>query len=138
MAILVAYDGSEPAQKAVEYAVREHPGEELILLRVVELADSYTDAGISLFQETFKERRKEAATELSEDVLELLDPDEVEYDTETVVGDPAREIVAYAEEHDIDHVIVGSHGRKGVSRVLLGSVAEKIVRRSPVPVTVVR
>ena len=138
MAILVAYDGSEPAQKAVEYAVREHPGEELILLRVVELADGYTDAGISLFQESLKERRKEAATELSEDVLELLDTETVEYDTETVVGDPAREIVAYAEEHDVDHVIVGSHGRKGVSRVLLGSVAEKIVRRAPVPVTVVR
>ena len=138
MAILVAYDGSAPAQGAVEYAVREHPGEELILLRVVELADSYTDASISLFQESLKERRKEAATELSEDVLELLDTETVEYDTETVVGDPAREIVAYAEEHDVDHVIVGSHGRKGVSRVLLGSVAEKIVRRAPVPVTVVR
>lgn len=138
MAILVAYDGSEPAQKAVEYAVREHPGEELLLLRVVELADSYTDAGISLFQETLKERRKEAAAELSEVVLELLDPNEVEYETETVVGDPAREIVSYAEGHDVDHVIVGSHGRQGVSRVLLGSVAEKIVRRAPVPVTVVR
>ena len=138
MAILVAYDGSAPAQQAVEYAVREHPDEELILLRVVELADSYTDASISLFQETLKERRKEAATELSEDVLELLDPETVAFETETVVGDPAREIVAYAEEHDIDHVIVGSHGRKGVSRVLLGSVAEKLVRRTPVPVTVVR
>ena len=138
MAILVAYDGSEPAQQAVEYAVREHPGEELLLLRVVELADGYTDASISLFQETLKERRNEAAAELSEDVLELLDPETVDFDTETVVGDPAREIVEFAEDHDIDHVIVGSHGRQGVSRVLLGSVAEKIVRRAPVPVTVVR
>ncbi len=46
------------------------------------------------------------------------------------VGHPARTVV--------NHVVVGSHGREGVSRLLLGSVAEKIVRRSPVPVTVVR
>ena len=47
-------------------------------------------------------------------------------------------IVEYVETHDVDHVVIGSHGRKGLSRVLLGSVAELVVRRSPVPVTVVR
>jgi nucleotide-binding universal stress UspA family protein len=55
-----------------------------------------------------------------------------------VSGDPANEIVAYAEETDVDHIVVGSHGRSGLSRVLLGSTAEKVVRRSPVPVTVVK
>jgi nucleotide-binding universal stress UspA family protein len=47
-------------------------------------------------------------------------------------------IVTYADENDVDHVVLGSHGRKGLTRVLLGSVAEAVVRRSPVPVTVVR
>jgi nucleotide-binding universal stress UspA family protein len=53
------------------------------------------------------------------------------------VRHPARTVVDHATRDDVDHV-VGSHGREGVSRLLLGSVAEKIVRRSPVPVTVVR
>ncbi|MFW6265865.1 MAG: universal stress protein, partial [Halanaeroarchaeum sp.] len=44
----------------------------------------------------------------------------------------------YVEETDVDHVVIGSHGRSGVGRILLGSVAERVVRRSPTPVTVVR
>jgi nucleotide-binding universal stress UspA family protein len=55
-----------------------------------------------------------------------------------VVGRPAREIVDYADENDIDHVVMGSHGRSGVSRIVLGSVAENVVRKSSVPVTVAR
>jgi nucleotide-binding universal stress UspA family protein len=57
---------------------------------------------------------------------------------ETIVGVPSRAIVEWAEENEVDGVVIGSHGREGVSRVLLGSVAETVVRRSPVPVTVVR
>jgi len=46
--------------------------------------------------------------------------------------------VEYAEESDVDHIVIGSHGRSGVSRILLGSVAESVVRRADMPVTVVR
>ena len=46
--------------------------------------------------------------------------------------------MTYAEENDIDHIVVGSHGRGGVSRMLLGSVAETVARRSSVPVTIIR
>ena len=53
-------------------------------------------------------------------------------------GAPADEIVRYASEHDIDVVVMGTHGREGVARVLLGSVAEKVVRRAPCPVLTVR
>jgi len=48
----------------------------------------------------------------------------------TVAGVPSREIVAYARDHGIDLIVMGTHGRTGVSRVLLGSVAEAVVRRS--------
>jgi nucleotide-binding universal stress UspA family protein len=53
-------------------------------------------------------------------------------------GDPAREIVAHAEESACDLVVVGTHGRRRLSRLLLGSVAEKVVRTSHVPVLTVR
>ncbi|MFB6177175.1 MAG: universal stress protein, partial [Halobaculum sp.] len=59
-------------------------------------------------------------------------------ETDTAVGRPASAIVEYAETNEVDHLVLGSHGRTGVSRLLLGSNAEKVVRRSPVPVTVVR
>lgn len=138
MTVLVAYDGSAPAQKAVKHAFDEHSDEEIVLLRVVELADSFTEASVRAVQELLGERREAAAEKLRADLTDLVDTDDVDFRTETAAGDPAREVVEYAEEHDIDHIVVGSHGREGVSRVLLGSVAEHIVRRAPVSVTVVR
>jgi len=59
-------------------------------------------------------------------------------ETDLMRGNPHRAIVKRAEDGDYDMVVMGNHGRDGVARVLLGSVAEKVVRRSPVPVLVVR
>ncbi len=53
-------------------------------------------------------------------------------------GAPWREIDRFALEHDVDLIVVGSHGRRGIPRALLGSVAEKVVRTAPCPVLVVR
>jgi nucleotide-binding universal stress UspA family protein len=52
-------------------------------------------------------------------------------------GDPAEEILRYAERHPIDLIVVGTHGRTGMSRLLLGSVAERVVRGVRCPVLVV-
>jgi len=57
---------------------------------------------------------------------------------ELLAGRPATEIVECAAERDTDQIVMGSHGRDGAARLLLGSVSETVVRRSPVPVTVVR
>jgi nucleotide-binding universal stress UspA family protein len=139
MAVLVAYDGSDPAQEAAEHAFTTYPDEEIVLLRVVEAAEGSTGAGIKLVQEALRDREDEVAEELPSETADLISDADREFRTETAVGDPAREIVAFADENDeIEHVVIGSHGRDGLSRVLLGSVAEKIVRRSPVPVTVIR
>jgi nucleotide-binding universal stress UspA family protein len=54
------------------------------------------------------------------------------------VGNPFAEIVKYAEEQDIDLIVVGTHGRGGLAHMLLGSVAEKVVRKAPCPVLTVR
>ncbi|QLG63186.1 universal stress protein [Halorarum salinum] len=138
MAILVPYDGSHPAQNAVEHAVKTTGDEEIILLRVIEVASGSIEAGINLVQEKLKEKQEEEADELSEEIETILDTDRVEFRVETAVGKPSREIVSFAEEHDITQIIIGSHGREGVSRVLLGNVAENVVRRAPTTVTVVR
>ena len=53
-------------------------------------------------------------------------------------GDPATEIVRAAQEWPADIIVMGSHGREGISRALLGSVAESVVRHAPCPVLVVR
>ena len=57
--------------------------------------------------------------------------------TALLSGRPAREIVRYAQDHGVDLIVVGTHGRTGVTRVLLGSVAEAVVRLSSCPVLAV-
>jgi len=138
MTVLVAYDGSDPAREAVEYALEEHSDDSVVLLRVVEVARGATDAGFELLRDRLDDRRDTVSSEVAEELEELLDTTDVDVSLETVAGDPANEIVGYADEHDIDHIVVGSSGRGGVSRVLLGSVAETVARRSAVPVTIVR
>lgn len=56
----------------------------------------------------------------------------------TVVGQPFYEIVRYAKEHQIDLIVLGTHGRGALSHLLIGSVAEKVVRKAPCPVLTVR
>ena len=55
-----------------------------------------------------------------------------------VMGDPAGEIVRIADEEKVDSIVLGTHGRTGLSRLLMGSVAEGVVRRAPCPVLVYR
>lgn len=142
MTVLVAYDGSDPAQAAIEYTIEEHADKEIVLLRVVEIASGMTDAGINMIQERFREKPEKVKTEarqtVAEETADLFEEADLEFETAIVFGDPAKEIVEYAEGNSIDQIVIGNHGRSGVSRVLLGSVGEKVVRRAPMPVTVVR
>ncbi|WP_251343809.1 universal stress protein [Haloplanus halophilus] len=138
--LLVPVDGSDPADAALSFALEEYPDADITVLSVIDP----TDVGygsIEAAPSTF-ERLQETAEERTEKVLEEAAATAaergVEVTTETVIGMPSRAIVEWAENNDIDGIVVGSHGREGVTRVLLGSVAESVVRRSPVPVTVVR
>jgi len=58
--------------------------------------------------------------------------------TTVLDGHPAEELDKYAGSHDIDLIVIGSHGRKGLDRLLIGSVADKVVRGAKVPVLIVR
>lgn len=58
--------------------------------------------------------------------------------TEMLEGSPAERLVEYAESHAINLIIMGAHGRKGLDRLIIGSVTDKIIREAKVPVVVVR
>ena len=137
--ILVPVDGSEQSREACDFAMREHPAAEFVLLHVINPTEAGYSAGASFpaASEEWYEHAKEDAAELLEE-LEAENGSGVVVETDTVVGKPARAIVEYAAEHDIDRIVMGSHGRSGVTRILLGSVAENVVRNATVPVTVAR
>jgi len=62
----------------------------------------------------------------------MADMPDVEY--ATILGDPAEQIVKYVKDQGIDLIIMGTHGKKGLDKLIFGSVAEKVVKMSPVPV----
>ncbi|WP_436907480.1 universal stress protein [Halosimplex marinum] len=138
--ILVPVDGSEQAHRAFEFVAEEFGGAEVVLLHVVNPAEAgySAQASIPSFSEEWYESERAAAEELFDEIADLADGTDLSIEREIEVGKPIRVIVEFAEEVGVDQIVMGSHGRSGVTRILLGSVAEAVVRRSPVPVTVVR
>ncbi|MFB6228777.1 MAG: universal stress protein [Halobacteriales archaeon] len=135
--VLVPVDGSQQAEEAVDHADSAFPDAEIVLIHVIDPIDAGYDpeSVVPGYSEDWYASREERAEELFEETRERMGR---EFETTVEVGRPARKIVEYAKAEDIDHIVMGSHGRSGVARILLGSVAETVVRRSPVPVTVVR
>ncbi len=142
MHVLVALDDSEPGWDALDHALDTFEDADLTIIHVVDPVNSvYGDMEGGYFDESVLENAMERGREVLDRAAERAEEAGFhEQSIETVIqsGRPAREIVAYANENDVEHVVIGSHGRKGVSRVLLGSVAESVTRRSEVPVTIVR
>lgn len=138
--VLVPFDGSPLARRALERALRQHPDATITVLYVVDPVGAVYEAELHGLDaaESWPERVEAAAGAVLADATALAAGHGREVGTAVETGRPARAVLAYAAEHDVDHVVLGSHGRTGVSRLVLGSVAEQVVRQAPVPVTVVR
>mgnify|MGYP000241764857 CR=1 FL=1 len=138
--ILVPVDSSEQAHEACEFVVREFPDATMVLLHVINPSEAgySAQASIPSFSEEWFEREKATAEELFDDLVTATEAYDIEVERVVEVGRPTKAIVDYAADHDIDQIVMGSHGRSGVSRILLGSVAETVVRQASVPVTVTR
>lgn len=136
--LLVAFDGTPLAEKALEHALTAYPEAEITVLHVIDyVEESY--AGEALIGSTeLRERAQDRSSEVLAAAEDVADEYDREVSTATRAGKPGREIVDYAAEHDVDTIVLGSHGRSPITRVLLGSVAETVVRRAPTPVLVVR
>lgn len=134
--ILVPVDGSPQSVKALRFAAEEWPDAELTLFHAIDPMEAgYMVATLPSGSEEWYRSAKSDAEELFAEVGGEVD---ARLDSTTEVGRPTRAIVEVAEEGPYDHIVMGSHGRQGVSRILLGSVAEFVVRKSPVPVTIIR
>ncbi|USZ67216.1 universal stress protein [Halorussus salilacus] len=138
--ILVPIDGSPPADRALEYALETFPDATITTIHVIDPIDSVyaAEAGGLPVAEDWYDDAQDRATEIHAKAEERADEFDIEIETVTEVGRPARTILQYTAEHDVSQIVIGSHGRQRIERVVLGSVAERVVRRAEVPVTVVR
>lgn len=141
--ILAPTDFSTHAEGAIRFAceLAERFGAELHLLHV--LSDVSVPAGpdpmliSSMPPEYYREVEQQARAQLDA-VLKPDWPKPTRLETEVRWGDAVDEMASYAQERSIDLIVVSTHGRTGLAHVLLGSVAERIVREAPCPVLTIR
>lgn len=139
--ILVSTDFSATADTALEYAttLASRLGASIRLLHVFE--DPYV-AGFyasELYVPMPADVRERLLTDIRRQLAERLpNTAAVTATSEVSEGVPAEAIVEHARDHGADLIVMGTHGRRGLSHVLLGSVAERVLRTAPCPVLVVR
>ncbi|WP_430506089.1 universal stress protein [Haloparvum sp. PAK95] len=135
--ILVPTDGSPAADAAIERAVdlADKYDARVHALYVVDgAAYSTLEAGSEIVIEALEAEGEEA----TERVAEAAADAGVEATTTVTTGTAYRTIQDYVDDNDIDLIVMGTHGRQGLDRYLLGSVTERVVRTSDVPVMTVR
>ena len=137
--ILIATDGSPASQEAVEFGVElaEEQDATVVFVRVVPLLDrvpmsSFGMVGALRHQPSDRDRD---ALEQAEAIAEHHG---VRATSKLLRGDTVDEIVAYADSHDVDLIVVGSRGHGTIGTALLGSVSRGVLRESMRPVLVVR
>ena len=143
--ILLPIDGSECSGKALAYALAfaQQFRARVVALHVVDqwwvdqTRHSFGEVRPNVLQEA-QARHEEEARGIVAAVADAGSKLGVAVETRIVTGTPAEQIVRLAKELPVDLLIMGTHGRTGISHVFLGSVAEKIVRRAPCPVLTVR
>ncbi len=142
--ILVPIDGSAQSRAAAEKGVElaaEH-GAAVHVLYVVEPVplggfSAGPEPASAGHGEVLDEQKREAQNAIDA-IVDLCAEHGVEAIEAIEYGRPVEEIMAYVESEGIDAIAMGTHGRSGAERVLIGSVTEKIVRKSPVPVVTIR
>jgi nucleotide-binding universal stress UspA family protein len=139
--ILVPVDFSEYSKMAVDYSVEfaKKFGSELILIYVIEPILYPSDFGLG--QIPINQVDLEIQSKAEDELKRLIDekiPPTIKTNYFVRTGKPFLEIINAAKEQDCDLIIIASHGHTGIEHILFGSTAEKVIRKSPIPVLTVR
>lgn len=139
--IMIATDGSELAKRAVDAAIEITKISEAKLYAVYVIAPGGLSIGYpkdAEWEKTTLEYFRTEGEEATAYVENAGKAASVKVESVLLEGSPANEIVDFAEKNGIDIIVMGTLGRTGIDRFLLGSVAENVVRHSKKPVLVVR
>ena len=138
--VLAATDFSPQSDRALEHAraIAAKSGAALHLLHVLEDTVDTAAFGTEVFVPESAEVREARVREATIRLEQRARSAKPQASTEIVAGGGARSIAAYAAQHDVDLIVMGTHGRTGIAHLVMGSVAEQVVRTAPCPVLAVR
>lgn len=140
MRFLVPVDGSTHGERAIAHVIRlakcrDKP--DIHLINVREPVDSWEVRRFLTEEEIARIQQREGEEDLRA-ARALLDAAGVAYEAQVLAGPVAQTIAHYADTHQCDQIIMGTHGRGGLATLFLGSVAAKVIHLAHVPVTLVR
>ena len=141
--IMVPLDGSVLSESVLPHLksfIGGFPDAEVVFVRVVEPASVHASAEFTNVDELIERDSimKSTAEEYLERLVDRLEYGETKLTTKVIIGKLEDSLVHFVSENDVDLIIIATHGRSGIDRWVRGSVAEKILRSSNVPVMMVR
>ena len=141
--ILVPTDFSPPSDAALEYAriLAAKFGSTLRILHVIDdpsTSSDFVGDGFAPSTEDIRNRLLHQARTRLDHLMNLVDRSRYHAHADAVVGTPAEAIIDFANATGTSLIVMGTHGRTGLAHLLMGSVAEQVVRTAPCPVLTVR
>jgi nucleotide-binding universal stress UspA family protein len=141
MKILLAVDGSASAQRAVEYVIASRAWlKEVPQLFLLNVQWKLASGNLKLFisQDTLNDYYCEQGSAALAGARAALDAAGLAYTYHISVGSPAEAIVQYAQEQQVDQIVIGAHGEDMLSALLLGSVVSKVMHLATLPVVLIK
>jgi nucleotide-binding universal stress UspA family protein len=141
LTLLLPVDGSEYSDRALDYAIaRAAKTRDTVHAHVLTVQAPIVTVNVKLFvsQDSLQTYYREEGTKILEPALAKLAAAGLSAEPHIGVGDAGKVVVDYAVEKAVDEIIMGSHGRGALAGALMGSVAQKVVHLSPVPVVLVK
>ncbi|GAB3688675.1 universal stress protein [Salinarchaeum chitinilyticum] len=137
--VLLPTDGSEGTTAVAAHAANLAQANDALIhvLSVADARNRFESPSSGLAGDAWEDAERERATAAIDSVVAAL-PEDVPIEREVVAGVPHEAILDRAREGAVDAIVMGTHGRTGLDHYLIGSVAERVVRQSPVPVMTVR
>ncbi len=136
--ILIATDGSDNTEKAIRYGMELAciAGADVCAVYVLD-SGAFASLPVDAAWENMYELLRTEGREALKIIEDMGEKSGVPVECSVLDGHPAHEIVNYAQENNIDLIVIGTLGKTGLDRILLGSVATAIIHRSTIPVMVI-
>ena len=135
--ILFPTDGGPASQAALDHAL-DHAERYDARLHTLYVVDTTAYASLDAGAQTVINALREEGETALQTVAERAEAADVSVVSEIISGAPHKQLLQYAADNEIDLIVMGTHGRTGLDRYLLGSVTERVVRTADVPVLTVR
>jgi Universal stress protein UspA and related nucleotide-binding proteins len=138
--VIIATDGSETANEAADFGIEMIgcSGAKVYAVYVIDTTPYRSVPLDKIWSDKVLEEFEKEGREATSYIEKIGKAAGVEVESRVLRGHPAEKIVTFAEDNNIDMIIMGSLGKSGYERVLLGSVSEKVIRHAKIPVLIVR